>query len=108
MNSQWLSEDVRESLVRNLGFFFFFFFFLQAHLQHMEVPQLGFELKLKLQAKATAVSALSCICDLCDSLRQHWILNPLSETGLKPASSWILCQVLKLLSHNRNSFGLCP
>ena len=28
---------------------------------------------------ATAMLDLSCICDLHRSLRQHWILNPLSE-----------------------------
>ena len=30
-------------------------------------------------ATATVMLDLSCICDLCHSLRQSWILNPLSE-----------------------------
>ena len=33
----------------------------------------------------------------------HWV-----TAGIKPASSWTLCQVLNLLSHNRNSvFFVC-
>lgn len=39
-----------------------FFFFLGLHLWHKEVPRLGVELERHLSA-----------------LRQHWILNPLSE-----------------------------
>ena len=37
------------------------FFFLQLHLQHMEVPGLGVELQLQLQAYTTARLDLSCI-----------------------------------------------
>ena len=39
----------------------------------MEVPELGDELELQLPVYATAM------CNLCHSLRQHQILNPLSE-----------------------------
>ena len=47
----------------------------------MEVPRLGVESELQLLAytTATATMDLSHICDLCRSLQQHRILNPLSE-----------------------------
>ena len=47
----------------------------------MEVPRLGVESELQLPAYtiATAMWDLSRICDLCRSLQQHQILNPLSE-----------------------------
>ena len=38
-------------------------------------------------ATATATPDLSRICDLCCSLCQCWILDPLSEAGIEPASS---------------------
>ena len=65
------------------------------------VPRLGVksELQVPAYATATAMLGLSGVCNLHHSLRQRWILNPLSET----ASSWTLCQVLNLLSHNGNS-----
>ena len=48
-------------------FFFFFFFFFMLYLQHMEVPGLGLESELPLQACVTAMETpdLSHICDLC-------------------------------------------
>ena len=69
----------------------YFFFFLGLYLQHMEVPRLGVELELQLlvYTTATATQDLSCICDL-HSLQQCWILNPLSRTRDRTASSWIL------------------
>ena len=47
----------------------------------MDVPRLGVELELLLMtyAKATEMPDLSHICDLHNSSRQYWILNPLSE-----------------------------
>ena len=47
----------------------------------MEVPGLGVELELQLQAYAIAMGSLgqSCIFDLHHSLWQHQILNPLNE-----------------------------
>ena len=47
----------------------------------MEVPRLGVESELQLLAYATAMATLdlSQIYVLHHSLRQRWILNPLSE-----------------------------
>ena len=47
----------------------------------MEVPRLGVELELQLQAytPATATPDLSRICGLYPSSQQHRILDPLSE-----------------------------
>ena len=59
----------------------FFFFFCLSGLQHMELPRLGVESELQLQAytTATAMPDLSHVCNLHHSLQQHWILNPLRE-----------------------------
>ena len=57
---------------------FFFFFFLRLHLPHIEVPRLGVELGLA-HATATATPDANPTWDLCHSLWQHWILQPLSE-----------------------------
>ena len=64
-----------------LSFELFIFFFLRLYLWYMEVPGLGIESDLQLQAYITATATLdpSCICDLCCSLWQCQILNPLSE-----------------------------
>ena len=61
--------------------YLFFFCFLGLHPQHMEVPRLGVESELHLPAYATATATpdWSRICDLCCSLGQHKILNPLNE-----------------------------
>ena len=50
-------------------------------MQHMEVPRLGVESKLQLQAytAATATRDPSHVCDLHHSSWQRWILEPLSE-----------------------------
>ena len=47
----------------------------------MEVPRLGVDLELQLQAYTTAMATPdpSCICDLHSSLWQCWIPNPLSK-----------------------------
>ena len=48
-----------------------------------EVPRLGSESELQLQAYATAMATpdLSHVCDLYHSLQQCWILNPLRGQG---------------------------
>ena len=51
----------------------------------------------------TAILDPSCICNLCHSLWQHQILNPLSEARYLIASSERQGQVLNPLSHNGNS-----
>ena len=58
-----------------------FFFFLGPHLQYMEVPRLGAELKLQPLAYATATATLdlSHTCDLHHSSKQRRILNPLNK-----------------------------
>ena len=58
-----------------------FFFFLGPHLRHIEVPRLGVELEVQLQAytTATAIPDPSHICNLHRSLQQHRI--PPTEQG---------------------------
>ena len=60
---------------------FFLSFFLWLYLQHMEVPRLGVEWEVQLLAYATAPETPdpSFIFNLCCSLQQCQILNPLSE-----------------------------
>ena len=95
-----------KSVVPILSYIRFFpFFFLKLHLWHMEVPRLGVELELQLQAytRATSTEDSSCLCNLHHSLWQYWILNPLSG-----ASHWThilkdTSQVCNSLSHNRTS-----
>ena len=55
------------------------FCFLRPHTEHMEIPRLGVESELQLQAHTTAAWDPSHICDLRHSSLQRWILNPLSE-----------------------------
>ena len=79
-------------------FFTFFSFsaFLGPLLRHMEVPRLGTELELQLQAYATATARqnLGRICNLHHSSLQHRILNPLREAGIESSSSWILVRFI--------------
>ena len=85
-------------------FLFILSFFLWLHLQQMEVHRLGVELELQLPAFTTATTTadLSCIWDLCHSVWQCWILNPLNEARDQTHSSWKLC-VLNLMSYSGNS-----
>ena len=75
------------------------------HLQHIGISRLGVESELPLPAcaAATATRDLSHICDLHPSLRQRWILHPLSkardQTCILMGNSW----VLDLPSHSRHS-----
>ena len=77
----------------------------------MEVPRLGVESELQVQAytRATATRDLSCVCDLHCSSWQHWILNPFSKardwTHLLMDPSWVLdpSWVCQTLSHRGNS-----
>ena len=85
--------------------FFIFFFFLRLYLWHMEVPRLGVKSELQLQAytTTTAIPDLSCICDLCHSLRQCQFLNPLNEARDPTHLFMDTSCVLKTLSHNKSS-----
>ena len=87
------------------GLDIYFFFFLWTLLQHMEVSRLGVKLELQLLAstRATATWDLNHIYDLCHSLRQGQILNPLSKARDQTCILLTLCQVLNLLSHNESS-----
>ena len=62
----------------------------------MDVPRLGVESELQLQACATATAMPdpSHICDLC------WVLNPLSKVGDQTRIVMDCGKVLHLLSHN--------
>ena len=94
------ASNQREPQRNNTGYLshcatrFFFFFFFKQYLWNMEVPSLGVEVELQLPAYTTATPDPSLICNLCHSLQQHWILNPLSkardQTCILMDTSWIL------------------
>ena len=71
----------------------------------MEVPRLGAESELQLQAYTTATATWdpSCICDLHGSLGHYCILNPLSEARDRIHILMDTNQVLNQLNHNKNS-----
>ena len=81
------------------------FFFLQPHPWHMEVPRLGAESELRLPAYTTAMATrgLNFICDLCYSLQQCRILNPLSEAREQTRILRTLCQGSNPVSRNKKS-----
>ena len=68
----------------------------------MEVARLVVELELQLQAYTTAIAMPepSHICDLCHSLQQCQILNPLTEARDQTHSVMNTSQILDPLSHN--------
>ena len=71
----------------------------------MEVPELGVELELQLQAYATAMAMpdLSRIWDRHSSLWQCQIFNSLSEARDQTQVFMDTSQVLNPLTHNGNS-----
>ena len=71
----------------------------------MEVLGLGVESELQLPAytTATATSDRSRVCDLCHSLQQCQILNPLSEARYHTIILMDTGRILNLLCHNMNS-----
>ena len=86
------------------SFLFVFLFFLQPHPWHTEVPGSGIESELQLwPMPQLATLDLNCIRDLCHSLWQHQIHNPLARPGIKLISSQRQHWIFNLLSHNRNS-----
>ena len=68
-----------------------FFFFLEFYLQPMEVPRPRFELEPRAEAYATdtATPDPSSIYDLCHTLGQHQILNPLSKAKDRTCNSMV-------------------
>ena len=60
-----------------------------------EVPRLGVELELQLLAYTTATVTQdpSPVCDLCCSLQQHWILNPLSKARDRTCNPMVPSQI---------------
>ena len=72
--------------------FFFFLCLLGPHVGHVGVPRLGVKLELQPSAytTATAMWDLSLVFDLYHNPWQCWILSPLSEAGIEPASTWIV------------------
>ena len=90
-----------------LLFIIYLFVFLGLHPRHMEVPRLGVELELQLQActAATAMQDLSCVCDLHHISRQRWILNLLSKARdqtyilLDPGRICFCCTTVGTLRH---------
>ena len=91
----------------------FFFFFLGPHLWHVEVLRPGVESELQLPAYTTATATATCdLSDLHNSLRHHWILNPLSKARDRTLNLMDTSWVLNPLSYNgnsyRSSFSLLP
>ena len=82
----------------------FFFFFLGLHSWHTEIPELGVESELQLQAYTTAMLDPSWFWDLHHSSQQCRIPNPLSKAKdqIEPSFSWILVGLF-LLFHNGNT-----
>ena len=72
------------------------FCFLGPYLWHVEIPKLGVKSELQLLAYTTATEMqdLSCVCHVHHSSWQRQILNPLSRTGIEPASSWVLIRFI--------------
>ena len=66
-----------------LAFSLSLFFFKQLYLQHVEVHWLAARIRAAAEAYTTATATLdlrSHICDLCHSLWQRQVINPLSES----------------------------
>lgn len=57
----------------------------------------------RIRAEAMATQDHSHICNLCRRSQQHYILDPLREDRIEPASSQRQCQALNLVSGNGNS-----
>ena len=73
----------------------------------MEFPRLGVKLQLQLLAytKATATPDPSCICNLCHSLWQRRIFNPLSKARDGTRILMDTSQVLNMLgTESKKSF----
>ena len=88
--AQWVEDP---TLSQNAGFWFFLGWGL--HLWHIEVPRPGVRSKLQLLAYAiaTAISDLSCVCNLHYSSWQRQTFNPLSEATDQTCSLMVPSQI---------------
>ena len=87
-----------KKILLNSFMLLFYIYFLEPHPRHMEVPRLGMELELQLQAYTTAALDLSHVCILHHSL---WQLTEQGQ-GWNPQDMGT-GQVLNPLSHHGNS-----
>ena len=71
----------------------------------MEIPGLGVESELQLQAYTTAMATLdpSCVCDQHCSLHVARSLTHWTRPGIEPVSSQRQCWILNLLRHTGSS-----
>ena len=88
-----------------LFIFTFFFFFFKNHTCGIQKDS-NWSCSCSVYTTGTAAPDPSCICNLCRSLQQHWIHNPL-RPGTEPVSSRRLCWVLNPLSHSGNNHYWC-
>ena len=88
-------------------YYYYYYYLGGPHLQHMEIPRWGVKLELLACATATATPDLSCICNLCHSLWQHWILNPLNKARDRIHILIDTSQILNLPEPQRELL-LCP
>ena len=58
---------------------FYYDFFKAIPVTYQKVPGLGVKSECQLLAYATAMWDQNCSCNLCHSLQQSWILDPLSK-----------------------------
>ena len=97
-NLDFLDSWCRASFCVLTGYFYLFIFFTALPAVYGSSWARG-QIQAAAGAYTTAMAILDpcCICDLCCSLRQHWILNPLSKARDR--------QVLNPLSHKENSIN---
>ena len=101
----WIIIILLLNCMSSIVLFIYLFFFLGLYLLHMEVSGLGVELELQLPAYATATArrdpkasmTYTAACGNVGSLT-HW-----ARPRIESTSSWTLCGILNLLSHNGNS-----
>ena len=101
---QWV-KDPELPLFFYLFIFLVFLPFLGPLPQHVEVPRLGVLSELPLQAYAIAAATWdpSCVCNLCHTSLQCWILNPLNEARDLTPILMDASRVHNPLSHSGNS-----
>jgi len=77
------------SFINFLFYLFIYLFILELYVWHREVPSLGVELELWLQAYTT-VTAMQNLSHFCNAgSLTHW-----GRPGIKPTCSWILVEFI--------------